>query len=196
MSKAILYGSSNAALDVSGVNTISDFFVTPLIAQTKYIVAAYVNSTVGNSPIKFINISTSKASNGAAIKLGMSDKIVLNTLLSALSNVWRIKIDRLAVITSQDTQDDLQSSFAAPVMNSRTYVYEVVVAPNSEDDSKKPIDLLNDFAASTNDRYRLSTFIPEYLISYSSSTREIMPIKPQLRLDPKITQLSHNRIEL
>lgn len=81
-------------------------------------------------------------------------------------------------------------------MNSRAYVYEVVVAPDTEDDSKKPIDLLNDFVASTTDKYRLSTFVPQYFISYTSSTREIMPIKPQMRLNPMITQLSHNRIQL
>lgn len=107
MSKAILYGSSNAALNVSGVNTISEFTITSLIAQTKYIIAAYVNSTVGNSPIIYTNISTSKASNGAAIKLGMNNTIDVNALLLALSNVWRIKIDRLAIITNQATQNAL-----------------------------------------------------------------------------------------
>ena len=196
MEKAILYGNSKAALHTSGVNIISDFTILSLVAQTKYIVAAYVNTTIGNSPIIFKNISTSKASNGAAIKLGMNNKIVLNTLLQALSNVWRIKMERLAVITSEDTQDELQSTFTAQVMNSRSYVYEVVIAPDTEDDSKKPIELLIDFIASTNDKYRLYTFIPEYLIFYPSSIREIMPIKPKMRLDPMITQLSHNQIQL
>jgi hypothetical protein len=197
MSKAILYGSANAVLKSdSGVNTISKFTINSLIAQTKYIVAAYVNSTVGNSPIIFKNISTSKASNGAAIKLGMNNKIVVNTLLTSLSRVWRIKMDRLAVITPQDIQDTLQSTFTPQVMNSRTYVYEVVVAPDTEDDSKKPIDLLNDFVDSDDDQYKLKTSMPEFLTSYIPSTREIMPIKPKMRLDPKITQLSHNRIQL
>lgn len=196
MDKAILYGNSKAALNTSGVNIISQFTILSLVAQTKYIVAAYVNTTIGNSPIIFKNISTSKASNGAAIKLGMNNKIVINTLLQALSNVWRIKIDRLAVITSQDTQDELQSTFTSQVMNSRTYVYEVVIAPDTEDDSKKPIELLSDFIASTNDKYRLSTFIPEYIVSYTSSIREIMPIKPKIRLNPLITRLSHNKIQL
>ena len=196
MDKAILYGNSKAALNTSGVNIISDFTILSLVAQTKYIVAAYVNTTIGNSPIIFKDISTNKASNGAAIKLGMSNKVVVDTLLQALSNVWRIKINRLAVITSQDTQDELQSSYTAQVMNSRTYVYEVVVAPDTEDDSKKPIDLLNDFVASADDKYKLFTFIGDYVTSYSSSTREIMPIKPKMRLDPKITQLSHNKIQL
>ncbi len=105
-------------------------------------------------------------------------------------------MERLAVITSEDIQDELHSTFTAQVMNSRTYVYEVVIAPDTEDDSKKPIELLIDFIDSTNDKYRLFTFIPEYLISYPSSIREIMPIKPKMRLDPRITQLSHNQIKL
>lgn len=54
----------------------------------------------------------------------------------------------------------LQGNFTAAVMNNRTYVYEIVVAPDTSDDSTKPIDLLNAFVKNTTQQSMLASLIP------------------------------------
>jgi hypothetical protein len=123
LSNVIVFGNANSSLNTSGVNTISNFVVNSLIAQTNYIIAAYLNSTVGNSAIVYQNFSTSKASNGASIKLAFSSPVNVTTLFSVLSNVWRIQLNRIGVLTNPSTLTALQGSFSSSVMNNRTYIY-------------------------------------------------------------------------
>ncbi len=75
LTSGITYGQGTAALQTSGVNTVSAFLVSGLSAQTSYTLAVYLNSTVGNSPIYFLNFTTAKISNAASIKIAMSSPI-------------------------------------------------------------------------------------------------------------------------
>jgi hypothetical protein len=52
LTNAIQYGNSTAALNSSGVN-IFNFVARPLSSQTNFIIGAYLNSTLGASPILF-----------------------------------------------------------------------------------------------------------------------------------------------
>jgi hypothetical protein len=196
LSNAIAFGNSNATLNTSGVNTISSFTVKALIAQTNYIIAAYLNSTVGISTTVYQNFSTSNASNGASITLAMSTPVNVTTLLSALSNVWRIQLSRIGLLTSNQTLNTLQSSFSSSVMNNRSYVYEVVVAPDTTDDSITPLDLLNSFIASRSEISMLLQLIPQYVTTYKSQTRPITPTKPSVRAAPIILSASHEQISV
>jgi len=111
--------------------------------------AAYLNSTVGISSIIFKNFSTGKSSNGAAIKLAMSSMVNNTAFLVAFSNVLRIQSSRISVLTVTSTLANLQTTYQSSVMNNRSYIYDVVIAPDRNDDSVRPIDLLNNFIAST-----------------------------------------------
>lgn len=75
LESGIAYGSSSASLQNSGVNIESNLAVSGLKAQTSYIIAAYLQSTTGDSPIYFLNFKTAKISNAAAIKIAMSTTI-------------------------------------------------------------------------------------------------------------------------
>lgn len=90
----------------------------------------------------------------------MSSPVNTTALLAALSNVWRIQLSRIGVLTVQEVQVQLQGNFTAAVMNNRTYVYEIVVAPDTSDDSTKPIDLLNAFVKNTTQQSMLASLIP------------------------------------
>lgn len=147
-------------MNISGVNIIAPFVINSLSVQTNYIIGAYLNSTVGSSPIVFQNFSTDKASNGAAIKLAMSNPINITQLLSALSNVLRIKNGRIGLLTSPQLISNLSSTYTSTVMNNRSYIYEIVVAPDADDDSTSPISLLNNFIGSDSQKYMLSQLIP------------------------------------
>lgn len=99
LANGIFYGKSPAALDSKGVNIISTLSATTLTVQTNYIIGAYLNSTVGSSPIKYLNFSTSNATNGASIKLAMSSIVNEAQIVSALSAVWRIQSSRIGILT-------------------------------------------------------------------------------------------------
>ena len=196
LKSSVSFGKSPAALNTSGVNTVSNLAVTALKVETNYIIAAYLNSTVGNSAIVYRQFSTSKASNGATITLAMSSPINITTLLTGLSNVWRIQQSRIGLLTPLQSLTSLQSSFTPTVMNNRSYVYEIVVAPDITDDTTKPLDLLNAFLKSSSDMAMLQSLVPEYIITYSSKTREIIPSKPRVRSAPHVVAASHDTVKV
>jgi hypothetical protein len=107
LTNAVAYGSANSSLNSSGVNTVSNFTVKALSTQTSYIIAAYLNSTVGASAIVFQNFSTTQASNGASVKIALKNPANITQLLYVLSNVWRIQLERIGVLTVQETMVSL-----------------------------------------------------------------------------------------
>ena len=194
LSSSITYGNASSANNLTGVNIVANFTVRSLSTQSNYIIAAYLNSTVGISDIVYRNFSTTQASNGAAIKLAMNNLLNTTALLSALSNVWRIQVSRIGVLTIQSTLNSLQATYTSSVMNTRIYVYEIVVAPDIEDDSIRPIDLLNTYTQDSAQRDMLLSFVPDYITSYTETTREIVPAKPKSRLPLQAVSVSHGTV--
>lgn len=90
----------------------------------------------------------------------MSSPINISSLLTGLSNVWRIQQSRISLLTPTQSLTNLQNTFTSTVMNNRSYVYEIVVAPDITDDSTKPLDLLNAFLNSSSDMAMLQSLIP------------------------------------
>lgn len=191
---SIAYGNASSARIATGVNIVANFVVKSLSTQSSYIIGAYLNSTVGISIITYRNFSTTQASNGASIKLAMKNMLDTTVFLSYLSDVWRIKVGRIGVLTIQESLTTLQTTFTSAVMNSRIYVYEVVVAPDVEDDSVKPIDLLNTHTKDSTQRAMLLSFVPDYITFYTESTREIIPAKPKSRLPLVAISVSHDTV--
>lgn len=66
-------------------------------------------------------------------------------------------------------------------MNSRRYIYEILLGPNRKDDSVKPIDTFNDFISSTYYQQKLKALIPTLDLTYTMSSFEIILSKPKLR---------------
>lgn len=73
VSSAISYGSAETQVSSSAVSFTSNFTVLSLLSQTNYLIAAYLNSSIGISDILFVEAKTSKAPNGAAIKIALSE---------------------------------------------------------------------------------------------------------------------------
>lgn len=98
-----------------------------------------MNSTVGLSDIKFKEVQTIKSSNGAVIKICFNSIENNETVLGILSTILRLKTDRLSVFKFKQVLEDVSSTYSNQVMNSRRYVYEIVLAPNRYDDSISPM---------------------------------------------------------
>lgn len=92
-------------------------------------------------------------------------------LISALSSVWRIRSSRIGILTLPQKLEDLKNTFTSSVMNNRSFVYEVVVAPDTSDDSSKPLDLLNSFVQSASSKAMLLELVPQYITTYPSQVR-------------------------
>ena len=56
-------------------------------------------------------------------------------------------------------------------MNVRQYVYEIVLGPNSEDDSVTSIDTLDQFKNSDDQIKKMKNFLPSFVTTYSINTR-------------------------
>lgn len=163
-----------------------------LSTQSSYIIGAYLNSTVGISAILYRNFSTTQASNGASIKMAMSAIVNTTAFLSALSDVWRIKVGRIGVLTVQESLNTLQTTYTSSVMNSRIFVYEIVVAPDIEDDSVRPIDLLSAYTKDYSQKDMLYASMNNYITFYTETIREIISAKPKPRLLISAESVSHD----
>lgn len=123
ISTGVSFGNASAQLVNTGnVNIRANFAITGLEASSVYLVAAYINSSVGLSDLYFQNIKTSKSSNGAVLKLALSSIEPNSTLINALSTVLRIQASRMSVIKINSPLDSV--IVANPgVLNSRKFVY-------------------------------------------------------------------------
>jgi hypothetical protein len=66
----VVYNKTRAVISsVGSVNILTDLILTGLEADKRYLIGAYLNSTVGISDIKFKEVQTLKSSNGAVIKI-------------------------------------------------------------------------------------------------------------------------------
>ena len=123
VSRAISYGSSKAILPVDGVNTDTALTLTKLESQHDYILVAYINSTIGVSAIKTQEFTTSKANNGATVKIALAGRVAQALLATTLSRTWRIKASRIYLVSVEEVKDSLESTYEATIMNNRQFVY-------------------------------------------------------------------------
>ena len=120
--------------------------------------------------MKFKEIQTQKSSNGAAIKICFNSIELNTTVVDTLSTVLRLKTDRLSVFTMQMILLNISSTYSTQVMNSRRYVYEVVLAPNRFDDSIKPLESFTSLIASKDLQTKVKQMIPSFDLTYSMTT--------------------------
>lgn len=91
------YGSSKTI--TNNINIQSNFTAKNLSAQTSYMMASYLNSSVGISDIEYLVFHTDKSSNGAGIKIALSSIVDNSVVLEAFSKVLRINPSRMVVST-------------------------------------------------------------------------------------------------
>lgn len=66
----VVYNKTRAVISsVGSVNILTELILTGLEADKRYLIGAYLNSTVGISDVKFKEVQTLKSSNGAVIKI-------------------------------------------------------------------------------------------------------------------------------
>lgn len=178
---ALIYGTADAIVQSTGVNTVASISVSNLEAYTSYRIVVYLNATTGVSSLKILDFKTAKVSNPAAIKLAMSNIIVEADYIIALSKVLRISSDRIYVLTNKQVHNSQQQSYQVNVMNERLYVYDTLVTPDPLNDVVRPIDLLDNFLKDSNAQSMFLEFMPNYLPKYKSTTREVFKTVPRNR---------------
>lgn len=194
LASGIAYGSGSAALESTGVNTVASVVAAGLSAQKAYLLALYLNSTVGISDLYFLNFSTAKASNAAAIKLAFSDPVNSTLLTESMSLVLRINSSRIYILTNKQVLVDQKDTFQVSVMNKRLYIYDILVAPNPNDDSTRPVNLLKGFNEDANAKNMLLEFVPQFLKTYTSQVREVFNTVPKIRKSISITAKTYESV--
>ena len=107
---------------------------------TSYLIGAYLNSSIGVSNISFIVFKTKKSSNGASINIAFSAIETNASIINAISLTIRVLPSRINILTMSSILTTQQNAFNTAVMNTRQYVYEVVIGPNTQDDSVSPLE--------------------------------------------------------
>jgi hypothetical protein len=91
ISTGISYGNVRTQSNTTGnVNIVAPFNISALQSDTQYVIAAYLNSSIGISDLMFVTVATGKSSNGAGIKISFNLLQNETALLTALSTVFRI----------------------------------------------------------------------------------------------------------
>ena len=197
LTMGVTYGNFYAENITTGVNIEANFLVTGLESQTKYEIAIYLNSTVGNSDILFLSFKTSKASNAAAIKMAMSAPLAnVTAYTEALSRVLKILPNRIYILTNTSIPVRQQTTYNSSVMKKRYYIYDTLVAPNRNDDSVKPIDLLRTFKNDQSAQEYLLGFIPEYISTYKSPVRQVFNTVPRIRSTAFIKSRTYDTVHV
>lgn len=66
-------------------------------------------------------------------------------------------------------------------MNSRRYVYELVLAPNRFDDSITPMDSFNELIGSKDLQEKIKASISSFDLTYTMTAHELILAKPKIR---------------
>lgn len=186
----ISYGSAKTSVASTIATIQANLTATGLSAQTTYLIGAYVNSSVGISDIKFEVFHTKKSSNGAAMTIGFTSIETNANVIDALSKSLRISTSRINIVTVRQLLTTQQSVFDSTVMNTRQFIFDIVVGPNPLDDSVNAIDLLNEFKNSDDQKKKMKTFLPSFITTYSISTREVILAIPRFRSSNQINVIA------
>lgn len=82
-------------------------------------------------------------------------------------------------------------------MNSRRYIYEVVLAPNRFDDSISPIQSFNDLISSKDLQNKVKALIPSFDLTYTMTANQIILAKPRARGNGiTIEQLTYHNVRV
>lgn len=76
------------------------------------------------------------------MKIAFSAIETKDDVITAVSKVLRIAKERISVLTIQENLVSYSSDFVGTVMNTRQYVFDVVVGPNPLDDSVAALEQL------------------------------------------------------
>lgn len=162
--------SGNSAA-VKSINIVTNFKVTGLNSQSQYKIVAYLSSSVGDSEIVYVRFNTSQASNGAELLIGLTSIQTSTVVLTALSKVLRVPISRMAVLTTQETMNTYSSTYNSTIMNERIYINTIVIAPNPNNETESPIDIVRRLQNDNDTQNKLLALLPSFTKDYTIYTR-------------------------
>lgn len=103
-----------------------------------------MQSELGVSEISQILFNTSLISKGALMKLSFSSIVPNLKIVKALEKVLRINPLRIRVLTSPYLLE-LTYDKNNPNINNPSYLYEVVIAPDGNNDHPSPMEIVEEF---------------------------------------------------
>lgn len=188
--------TAGSALAQRSINIVTNFQATGLSSQSPYKIAAYLSSSVGDSDISYVRFNTTQSSNGAEMVIALSSIQTNSTVLTAVSKVLRIPLSRMAVLTFSTTLQNYSSTYNSTIMNQRSYVYTIVIAPNPTNETQSPIDLANSLRYSNDTQSALLTLLPSFRTDYPVYTREVLASKPRISKNATIPILTFDSVTI
>jgi hypothetical protein len=94
----------------------------------------------------------------------------------------------MSILTVEQILVNISSSHNNQVMNTRRYIYEIILGPNTKDESIKPIDVFKGFITSTTLQAKLLYLRSDLDLTYAMTCYEIIMSKPTIRVNNIVVQ--------
>jgi hypothetical protein len=120
------------------VNYKSSVELTGLESSTSYNLFVVAKTLLGYSTIIRYTFTTEQLSLGVVMKLKMTDITDPLAIVSTLQQIFRIKPNRIKVLTSNQDLQKIKNSVDA-IRNAMDFTYEVVIIPDATNDNPVPL---------------------------------------------------------
>ena len=163
--------------------------LTGLESSTSYNIFVVGRTLLGYSIIVNNTFMTSQLSLGAVMKLKLTDIVNPLTIVSALQQIFRIKPNRIKVLTSNQDLQKIKSSVDS-LRNTLDYLYEVVIVPDATNDNPVPLDIVKTLANNATNLALLKTYVPLWNNGTAIDYYEIRATKPIIHKLPVPTRIN------
>lgn len=103
----------------------------------------------------------------------------------------------MSVLTVEQILTNISTSHNNQVMNTRRYIYEIVLGPNTKDESIKPIDVFKGFISTATLQAKLLYLKPDLDLTYTMTCYEIIMSKPTIRVNNIVVeQLTSQNVKI
>jgi hypothetical protein len=114
------------------------------------------------------------------MKLSFTSIVSSLTIVKSLERIMRISPLRIKVLTSTFELQQMQNAIDA-TDNVPQYLYEVVIAPDANNDVKTPMTIVEDFINNSTNRASLKSQIPTWNSASSIPYYELRVTKPKVK---------------
>lgn len=186
---AVITGNTTSkANPVLLVNYKASVQLSGLESSTSYNIFVVAKTLLGYSLIANKTFMTSKLSLGAVMKLKLTDIVNPLSIVNALQQIFRIKPNRIKVLTSNQDLQKIKDSVDG-IRNTLDYTYEVVIIPDATNDNPVPLDIVKTLANNAINQGLLKTYLPLWNNATAIDNYEIRATKPIVHNLPTATRI-------
>ncbi|KRX03573.1 hypothetical protein PPERSA_04125 [Pseudocohnilembus persalinus] len=166
-----------------------------LDSQTPYLLYAVAQNPLGYSEIESYQFTTNSPSFGCKVKIPVKQSVdstlITDQVIEALRDTLRIPKNRfLQITTEKEVQEDIDEFNSDIMLSSQLYI-EVMILPNSTNDSPTPFEYAEKLLTQTYYE-RLENILETLDTDRDIEVQEVQKNSPQVRIEPYTQKITYN----